>query len=172
MPAPGDGSVQVESSVSRHARRSARPPGHHRLPAGGPPDRRNVRDRPVVAPLPRGKAPQLRQQRAHTPRQHAHDRVPRRRGGPGQHAPAGRRLLPEAAPDLSAAQITGGLAAVIPVKLDRPEFSGSTRGMLAGAAVRASLAQAVQNHLHTGLNACPEQATAITNHITHDTHQN
>ncbi|MFB7454852.1 hypothetical protein [Streptomyces sp. NPDC056194] len=49
-----------------------------------------------------------------------------------------RRLLTETAPDLSPAQITGGLTTVMSVKLDRPEPSGSTPSMPAGTAARAS----------------------------------
>ncbi|MFE2553664.1 hypothetical protein ACFXGI_34815 [Streptomyces sp. NPDC059355] len=55
-----------------------------------------------------------------------------------------RRLLAEADPDLSVDQIGDGLTAVVSVKLDRPEFSGSTRGVLGGAAMRTSVAEAVR----------------------------
>ncbi|MFF3609930.1 hypothetical protein [Streptomyces sp. NPDC002463] len=81
------------------------------------------------------------------------------------------RLLAEAAPDLSAAQIGDGLTAVVSVKPDRPEFSGSTRGMLAGTAVRVSVAEAVQDRLRTWLDKHPEHATAITDRIIHGTRQ-
>ncbi|MFI6422922.1 DNA gyrase subunit B [Streptomyces sp. NPDC050842] len=76
-----------------------------------------------------------------------------------------RRLAAEAAPDLSGDQIGDGLTAVVSVKLDRPEFSGSTRGMLDGAAVRAGVAEAVQEHLGTWLERHPEQAAAIVGRV-------
>ncbi|MEF9886925.1 hypothetical protein [Streptomyces sp. P9-A4] len=76
-----------------------------------------------------------------------------------------RRLLAEAAPDLSIDQIGAGLTAVVSVKLDRPEFSGSTRGVLDGAAVRTSVADAVREHLGTWLERHPEQAAAIIGRI-------
>ncbi|WP_426402794.1 DNA gyrase subunit B [Streptomyces sp. R-07] len=82
-----------------------------------------------------------------------------------------RRLLTEAAPDLSVDRIGDGLTAVVSVKLDRPEFSGSTRGMLGGAAVRASVSQAVREYLGTWLERHPEQAAAIACRITQDTRQ-
>ncbi|WP_324617223.1 hypothetical protein [Streptomyces sp. NRRL F-2580] len=76
-----------------------------------------------------------------------------------------RRLLAEAAPDLSVDQIGDGLTAVVSVKLDRPEFSGSTRGVLGGSAVRNSVAEAVREHLGTWLERHPEQAAAIVGRI-------
>ncbi|MCX5129977.1 ATP-binding protein [Streptomyces sp. NBC_00193] len=76
-----------------------------------------------------------------------------------------RRLLAEAASDLSIDQIGDGLTAVVSVKLDRPEFSGSTRGVLDGAAVRTSVADAVREHLGTWLEQHPEQAAAIVGRI-------
>ncbi|MGW4703951.1 DNA gyrase subunit B [Streptomyces sp. NPDC004285] len=82
-----------------------------------------------------------------------------------------RRLLAEAAPDLSIDQIGNGLTAVVSVKLDRPEFSGSTRGVLDGAAVRTSVAEAVREHLGTWLARHPEQAAAIVGRIIQGAHQ-
>ncbi|MFD7262204.1 DNA gyrase subunit B [Streptomyces sp. NPDC059874] len=76
-----------------------------------------------------------------------------------------RGLLAEAAPDLSIDQIGHRLTAVVSVKLDRPEFSGSTRGVLDGAAVRTSVADAVREHLGTWLERHPEQASAIVGRI-------
>ncbi|OSZ57658.1 DNA gyrase subunit B [Streptomyces pharetrae CZA14] len=76
-----------------------------------------------------------------------------------------RRLLAEAAPDLSVDQVGDGLTAVVSVKLDRPEFSGSTRGVLGGAAVRTSVAEVVREHLGTWLERHPEQAAAIVGQI-------
>lgn len=77
------------------------------------------------------------------------------------------RLLAKAAPDLSADQICKGLTAVVSVKLDRPEFSGSTRRMLGSAAVHATLSEAVREHLGTWLARHPEQAAAILDGIIH-----
>ncbi|MQY10232.1 DNA gyrase subunit B, novobiocin-resistant [Streptomyces sp. RB5] len=82
-----------------------------------------------------------------------------------------RRLLAEAAPDLSVDQIGDGLTAVVSVKLDRPEFSGSTHGMLGGAAVRTSVAKAVRECLGTWLERHPEQAAAIVGRIIQGAHQ-
>ncbi|MFB7864400.1 DNA gyrase subunit B [Streptomyces sp. NPDC056069] len=82
-----------------------------------------------------------------------------------------RRLLAEAVPDLSVDQISDGLTAVVSVKLDRPEFSGCTRGMLGGAAVRTSVANAVREHLGAWLERHPEQAAAIVGRIIQRTHQ-
>ncbi|MFF2571384.1 DNA gyrase subunit B [Streptomyces sp. NPDC058084] len=82
-----------------------------------------------------------------------------------------RRLLAEAVPDLSVDQISDGLTAVVSVKLDRPEFSGCTRGMLGGAAVRTSVANAVREYLGTWLERHPEQAAAIVGRIIQGTHQ-
>ncbi|MET9324648.1 DNA gyrase subunit B [Streptomyces sp. NPDC003038] len=77
-----------------------------------------------------------------------------------------RRLLAEAAPDLSVDQIVEGLTAVVSVKLDRPEFSGSTRNVLdGGAPVRAGVAEAVRVHLGTWLEGHPEHAAAIVGRI-------
>ncbi|WP_329266866.1 DNA gyrase subunit B [Streptomyces sp. NBC_01451] len=84
-----------------------------------------------------------------------------------------RRLLTETAPapDLNVDQISDGLTAVVSVKLDRPEFSGSKRGVLGGAAVRASVAEAVREYLATWLERHPEQAAAIIGRITQDAGQ-
>ncbi|MFJ3205136.1 ATP-binding protein [Streptomyces sp. NPDC086989] len=83
-----------------------------------------------------------------------------------------RRLLAEAAPDLSADQIGDGLTAVVSVKLDRPEFSGSTHGALGGATVRAGVAKAAREHVGTWLERHPEQASAIIGRIIQGTGQN
>ncbi|MFL9652951.1 DNA gyrase subunit B [Streptomyces sp. PB17] len=62
----------------------------------------------------------------------------------------------------SGAQRTGeGLTAVVSVKVDRPDYQGSTRGELAGAAVRARVEAAVRERLGTWLEEHPEQADAI-----------
>lgn len=76
-----------------------------------------------------------------------------------------RRLLPEEGPDLSADQIGNGLTAVVSVKLDQPEFTGSTRGVLDGSSVRTSVAEAVREHLGAWLERHPEQAAAIVGRI-------
>ncbi|MEU2389699.1 hypothetical protein [Streptomyces sp. NPDC007369] len=75
------------------------------------------------------------------------------------------RLLTATTPDLSVDQIVEGLTAVVSVKLDRPEFTGSTHGVLGGAAVRAGVANAVQQHLGAWLHEHPEQAAAIVDRI-------
>ncbi|GGY50081.1 hypothetical protein GCM10010363_33720 [Streptomyces omiyaensis] len=76
-----------------------------------------------------------------------------------------RRLLAKTEPDLSVDQTGDGLTAVVSVKLDHPEFSGSTRGMLGNAAVHTSVAETVREHLGTWLEKHPEQATAIISQI-------
>ncbi|KQX50160.1 MULTISPECIES: ATP-binding protein [unclassified Streptomyces] len=78
-----------------------------------------------------------------------------------------RRLLRETAHDLTADQVGEGLTAVVSLKLDRPEFAGSTRGELGGAEVRACVAEAVREHLGTWLENHPEQAAAIVGRIFH-----
>ncbi|MFE6848499.1 DNA gyrase subunit B [Streptomyces sp. NPDC057686] len=83
-----------------------------------------------------------------------------------------QRLLAETAPDLNVDQIGDGLTAVVSVKLDRPEFSGSKRGVLGGDAVRASVAEAVREHLGTWLERNPEQAAAIVGRIIQGARQN
>ncbi|CAM5380690.1 DNA gyrase subunit B [Streptomyces tanashiensis] len=78
------------------------------------------------------------------------------------------RLLAEAAPALSADQIGQGLTAVVSVKLDHPEFSGATRGMLGGGTtVHAGVEVAVVEHLGIWLEQHPEQAAAIVGRISH-----
>ncbi|MFF8271796.1 DNA gyrase subunit B [Streptomyces sp. NPDC016562] len=77
-----------------------------------------------------------------------------------------RRLLAEAGPDLSIDEICEGLTAVVSVKLDRPQFSGSTHGVLdGGAPVRAVVAEAVREYLDTWVEGHPEHAAAIVNRI-------
>ncbi|WP_433894201.1 histidine phosphatase family protein [Streptomyces sp. CA-111067] len=69
---------------------------------------------------------------------------------------------------LGADRIGEGLTAVVSVQLDRPEFEGSTRGVLGDAAVRECVGQAVQDHLGEWLTEHPEQAaTVIDNHRRH-----
>jgi DNA gyrase/topoisomerase IV subunit B len=72
-----------------------------------------------------------------------------------------RQLLAATGPDLDADRIGEGLTAVVSVKLDHPEFEGSTRGVLGNAAARACVAQAVQEHLGRWLDGHPEQALTV-----------
>jgi DNA gyrase subunit B len=71
-------------------------------------------------------------------------------------------LLPPTVPDLTLEQIGTGLAAVVSVKLDAPEFEGATRGILGNAAVRPCVAEAVRDHLIAWLDDHPDQAAALT----------
>ncbi|MGW8357819.1 hypothetical protein [Streptomyces wedmorensis] len=99
-----------KNSVPRHANRSARPLRHHRLPAEAPPDRRNVRDRPGVAPLPRER---LHSYANSEPTPHDGTHMTGFRNGMAAAANAHlrkRRLLAETAPNLSTAQIAHGLS--------------------------------------------------------------
>ncbi|MGW9136669.1 DNA gyrase subunit B [Streptomyces sp. NPDC055681] len=72
-----------------------------------------------------------------------------------------RRLLTAADPDLSADRIGEGLTAVVSVKLDHPEFLGSTGGVLGNATVRPCVAEAVREHLSSWLETHPEQAATV-----------
>lgn len=72
-----------------------------------------------------------------------------------------RHPVSEPGPRSGARRIGEGLTAVVSVKLDRPEFHGSTRGELGGAAVRAGVEAAVRKRLGTWLEDHPEQADAI-----------
>ncbi|WP_229853301.1 ATP-binding protein [Streptomyces violascens] len=74
-------------------------------------------------------------------------------------------LLTATEPDFGADRIGEGLTAVVSVKLDRPEFSGSTRGVLGNTEVRDCVAQAVQDHLGTWLEEDPERAAAVIDRI-------
>ncbi|NUL04741.1 DNA gyrase subunit B [Streptomyces lunaelactis] len=76
-----------------------------------------------------------------------------------------RRLLTAADPDLGVDRIGEGLTAAVSVKLDRPEFLGSTNGVLGGAAVRACVGEAVREHLGRWLEGHPEQAAAVIGRI-------
>ncbi|MEU1047590.1 hypothetical protein ABZ400_20805 [Streptomyces sp. NPDC005897] len=51
------------------------------------------------------------------------------------------------------------------MKVDGPEYHGSTRGELGGAAVRARVEAAVRERLGTWLDEHPEQADAILRRI-------
>ncbi|MFF3598081.1 ATP-binding protein [Kitasatospora indigofera] len=76
-----------------------------------------------------------------------------------------RRLLTATDPGLDADRIGEGLTAVVSVKLDHPEFEGSTRGWLGNAAVRACVEQAVQEHFGKWLGGHAEQAAAVIDRI-------
>ncbi|WP_328835665.1 ATP-binding protein [Streptomyces europaeiscabiei] len=76
-----------------------------------------------------------------------------------------RRLLTAADPDLGTERIGEGLTAIVSVKLDHPEFTGATRSLLGGAAVRACVAEAVGEHLGTWLETHPEEAAAVVGRI-------
>ncbi|MCX4718450.1 ATP-binding protein [Streptomyces virginiae] len=77
----------------------------------------------------------------------------------------GRGLLTADAPGLDAGRVAEGLTAVVSVKLDDPRFVGATHGELGGAAVRACVAEAVEEHLGAWLEEHPEQATAVVGRI-------
>ncbi|MFF3394378.1 ATP-binding protein [Streptomyces sp. NPDC002669] len=74
-------------------------------------------------------------------------------------------LLTATAPGFGADRIGEGLTAVVSVKLDRPEFGGSTRGVLGNAEVRDCVGQAVQDHLGRWLEEDPERAAAVIDRI-------
>lgn len=81
---------------------------------------------------------------------------------------ARKRLLP-AAPDPvpTAEQVCAGLTAVVSVKLDRPEFHGSTWDVLGDDTVRVCVARAVRDHLGAWLEQHPEQAAAVVGRLVH-----
>ena len=62
-------------------------------------------------------------------------------------------------------RIGEGLTAVVSVKLDHPEFEGSTRGVLGNAAAQTCVAEAVQEHLARWLDGHPEQALTVVDRI-------
>ncbi|TDT97280.1 DNA gyrase subunit B [Streptomyces sp. 846.5] len=72
-----------------------------------------------------------------------------------------QRLLTTADPDLEGDRIGEGLTAVVSVKLDDPEFEGSTRGVLGNAAVRLCVEEAVRQHLGRWLEEHPERAAGV-----------
>ncbi|MFE9636948.1 ATP-binding protein [Streptomyces sp. NPDC006463] len=69
--------------------------------------------------------------------------------------------------DFDADRISKSLTAVVSVKLDRPEFEGSTRGVLGNSEVRDCVGQAVQDHLGRWLKEDPERAAAVIDRIVH-----
>ncbi|MFG3532243.1 ATP-binding protein [Streptomyces sp. NPDC047917] len=74
-------------------------------------------------------------------------------------------LLTATHPGFGADQISEGLTAVVSVKLDRPEFQGSTRGVLGNSEVHDCVRQAVQDHLGRWLREDPERAAAVIDRI-------
>ncbi|WP_256094555.1 DNA gyrase subunit B [Streptomyces sp. EN27] len=80
-----------------------------------------------------------------------------------------RGLLKAGDPELGADRVGEGLTAVVSVRLDRPEYHGSTRGRLGGATVRHGVEQGVREHLGSWLDRHPERAAAIIGRITRDT---
>jgi len=76
-----------------------------------------------------------------------------------------QRLLTTADPNVEGDRIGEGLTAVVSVKLDDPEFEGSTRGVLGNAAVRVCVEEVVQEHLGRWLEEHPERAAAVFGRI-------
>jgi DNA gyrase subunit B len=72
-----------------------------------------------------------------------------------------RGLLTAADPDFGPDRIGRGLTSVVSVRLDRPEFEGSTRGRLGGTEVRVCVEEAVREHLRAWLADHPAQAEAV-----------
>lgn len=81
-------------------------------------------------------------------------------------------LLTATDPDFGADRIGEGLTAVVSVKLDRPEFSGSTWGVLENTEVRDCVGQAVQDHLGRWLKEDPERAAAVIDRIVQGARRN
>ncbi|MFD5422043.1 DNA gyrase subunit B [Streptomyces sp. NPDC127069] len=77
-----------------------------------------------------------------------------------------RGLVSPADPGLDAGQVSGGLTAVVSVKLDRPEFTGATRGGLGNDGVRDRVADAVREHLGAWLAEDPQLAATVTDRVT------
>ncbi len=69
-------------------------------------------------------------------------------------------------PGLDAAQGSGGLTAVVSVKLDRPEFTGATHGGLGNDGVRDRVADAVREHLGARPAEEPQPAATVTDRVT------
>ncbi|MEU2763946.1 DNA gyrase subunit B [Streptomyces sp. NPDC007027] len=76
-----------------------------------------------------------------------------------------RGFLKAGDPELAADQVGQGLTAVVSVRLDRPEYHGSTRGRLGGDPVRDGVEQGVREHLGRWLDRHPERAAAIIGRI-------
>ncbi|GGS52218.1 hypothetical protein GCM10010221_59110 [Streptomyces parvus] len=80
-----------------------------------------------------------------------------------------RGLLKPDGPGLGADRVGEGLTAVVSVRLDCPEYDGSTRGRLGGATVRDGVEQGVREHLGSWLDRHPERAASVIGRITRDT---
>lgn len=80
-------------------------------------------------------------------------------------------LLTAADPDLDPERTSEGLTAVVSVKLDRPEYEGATHERLGNRPVRACVAQAVQEHLGTWLEAHPHWAADVARRIVEEARQ-
>ncbi|MFE0640579.1 ATP-binding protein [Streptomyces sp. NPDC058877] len=78
-------------------------------------------------------------------------------------------LLTPRDPDFGADRIGAGLTAVVSVKLDRPEFEDSTRGVLGNSEVRECVGRAVRDHLGRWLKEDRERAAAVIDQIAQDT---
>ncbi|MFJ3940982.1 TopoII/MutL transducer domain-containing protein [Streptomyces parvus] len=78
-------------------------------------------------------------------------------------------LLKPGGPGLGADRVGEGLTAVVSVRLDRPEYDGSTRGRLGGATVSDGVEQGVREHLGSWPDRHPERAAAVIGRITRDT---
>jgi DNA gyrase/topoisomerase IV subunit B len=81
-------------------------------------------------------------------------------------------LLTASGPALDADRIGEGLTAVVSVKLDRPEFEGSTRSVLGNAEVRDCVGQAVQEHLGRWLKEDPQRAVTVIDRIVQGARRN
>ncbi|MYW99026.1 DNA gyrase subunit B [Streptomyces sp. SID8378] len=78
-------------------------------------------------------------------------------------------LLKPDDPGLGADRVGEGLTAVVSVRLDCPEYDGSTRARLGGATVRDGVEQGVREHLGNWLDRHPERAAAVIGRITRAT---
>ncbi|MCD7440688.1 DNA gyrase subunit B [Streptomyces lincolnensis] len=76
-----------------------------------------------------------------------------------------RGLLRDAVPAPAADRIGEGLTAIVSVKLDRPEFLGSTHGLLGDVTVRTCVEEAVRDHLGGWFEEHPERAAEIVERI-------
>ncbi|MFD0308926.1 DNA gyrase subunit B [Streptomyces sp. NPDC127119] len=83
----------------------------------------------------------------------------------------GRGLSAATDADPCAHRIGAGLKAVVSVKLDRPKFLGSTRGLLGNPDVRMCVGEAVREHLANWFEERPEQAMEIVDRMVRGTHE-
>ncbi|MFF0087938.1 hypothetical protein ACFYR1_51335 [Streptomyces canus] len=68
------------------------------------------------------------------------------------------------------ARIGEGFTAVVPMKLDRPEFLGATVGLLGDTAVRACVGEAVHEHLGIWFEDRPERPAEIVARLVRGLH--